>query len=382
MRFTKKAVAALLSGVALSLAAGQASAISVATTTETFPATGIITDVTGTIATAIGTSLNNGGGIDNLGRAIATGHIMTVGAGQAGVYHDYTTVKSWADLAIDLGWMHNADWVQVNVTTAGNYNIKSEVIGYRNAAAYTTTSTNATTGAVTTNNYAAIQPNGAIHPAFSIWSLSGNTFTTTGSTQNTLNSFNYTNAAGAAAVANYGAATASTATHYTGVASAYADAQYNSDMGFNQVASPTATNNSAFLLAGGVNDIVGYSNSGVSFVNGNGDAVGSGSAGASNGTTANGFLYTDLTTYLEAGSYLIAVGGSCVDLVNCGPTQALTKVVTQLDGTSVTTQSSGYTTGWHELTVTSVPVPGAVWLFGSAMAGLIGFGRRKQAVAA
>ena len=32
--------------------------------------------------------------------------------------------------------------------------------------------------------------------------------------------------------------------------------------------------------------------------------------------------------------------------------------------------------------VQAVPVPGAVWLFGSAMAGLIGFGRRKAAVAA
>lgn len=37
----------------------------------------------------------------------------------------------------------------------------------------------------------------------------------------------------------------------------------------------------------------------------------------------------------------------------------------------------------YALTVQAVPVPGAVWLFGSAMAGLIGFGgRRKAAVAA
>lgn len=31
--------------------------------------------------------------------------------------------------------------------------------------------------------------------------------------------------------------------------------------------------------------------------------------------------------------------------------------------------------------VSAVPVPGAVWLFGSALAGLVGFGRRKSAVA-
>ncbi|WP_235048851.1 hypothetical protein [Methylomonas sp. MK1] len=34
------------------------------------------------------------------------------------------------------------------------------------------------------------------------------------------------------------------------------------------------------------------------------------------------------------------------------------------------------------VTTSAVPVPGAVWLFGSAMAGLIGFGRRKQPLAA
>ncbi len=33
----------------------------------------------------------------------------------------------------------------------------------------------------------------------------------------------------------------------------------------------------------------------------------------------------------------------------------------------------------YKLNITAVPVPGAVWLFGSAMAGLISFGRRKAA---
>ncbi|MCQ8129578.1 hypothetical protein [Methylomonas rivi] len=39
------------------------------------------------------------------------------------------------------------------------------------------------------------------------------------------------------------------------------------------------------------------------------------------------------------------------------------------------------TTDGYSLTVSQVPVPGAVWLFGSAMAGLIGFGRRKAVAA-
>jgi hypothetical protein len=34
-------------------------------------------------------------------------------------------------------------------------------------------------------------------------------------------------------------------------------------------------------------------------------------------------------------------------------------------------------TGFSGLSVAAVPVPAAVWLFGSALAGLIGFGRRK-----
>ncbi|MDD2739737.1 MAG: hypothetical protein PHR94_12465 [Methylomonas lenta] len=34
------------------------------------------------------------------------------------------------------------------------------------------------------------------------------------------------------------------------------------------------------------------------------------------------------------------------------------------------------------LSVAAVPVPGAVWLFGSAVAGMIGFGRRKASIAA
>lgn len=40
------------------------------------------------------------------------------------------------------------------------------------------------------------------------------------------------------------------------------------------------------------------------------------------------------------------------------------------------------TTDGYSLTVSQVPVPGAVWLFGSAMAGMVGFGRRRKAVAA
>jgi hypothetical protein len=35
----------------------------------------------------------------------------------------------------------------------------------------------------------------------------------------------------------------------------------------------------------------------------------------------------------------------------------------------------------YQLEISSVPVPGAVWLFGSAIAGLVGFGKRKREIA-
>ncbi|AMK78097.1 MULTISPECIES: hypothetical protein [Methylomonas] len=347
MKHVKKAVAQILTGTALVLTASHAGAVSVTSTTETFNAAHTITNGAGT--NAIGTSLNNGGGIDGSGRAIATGHILTAGAGQAGVYHDYTTVKSWADMAIDLGWMHNADWVQINITDSGTYKIKSEVIGFRNAAGSANTS-----NATTTTTYSPMVLDKTIHPAFSIWSLAGSAFTGATSANNP-------------------------ATVQSPLAYGYTTGGNNNTMGFNQVAAPNGTNNSTFLATGGVNGFVGYSNSGFSgWYNGNGDLVGTGSAGSSSGTNADGFLYTDLTVNLGAGSYLIAIGGSCVDLVDCGPYQ--TKTVTTL-ATGATAVSKAYGTGWHELTVTAVPVPGAVWLFGSAMAGMIGFGRRKQALA-
>lgn len=348
-----KNIAMLLSGTALAAASTQAGAVSVTSAAETFNPAHTITNAAGT--NPIGTSLDNPGG-----------HIITAGASQSAVYHDYTTVKSWADLAIDLGWMHSTDWVQVNIADSGQYRIKDEIIGLRNVAGSADTAT---------YTYSPMVQDKSIHPAFSLWSLSGNTFASTGSTQNTQNSFVAPHpTTGVDTTYNYGSATAPTATHYTGAASYGSNppAQYNSNMGFNQVAAPTPTNNGRFLLSGGVNGIVGYSNSGVSFVNGDGDAVGSGSPGASSGTNADGFTWTDLVVNLAAGSYLMAVGGSCVDLVNCGPYQIRTTIAT---GATTTV----YGTGWHELTVSAVPVPAAVWLLASALGGMGVFGRRRKA---
>lgn len=321
----KKAILLAFGSVAFATSF-QAGAINVTSTPETFTGTNTITNGLGT--NQIGTSLDN-----------PNGHILTANLTQSAVYHDYTTVKSWADMSIDLGWMHSTDWVQLNITQAGEYRIKSEIIGIRNIAGSANTAT---------YTYSPMVVAGNIHPAFTLWSLAGNTFTSTGSSNN---------ATSVQSPLAYG----------------YSAGGNNNTMGFNQVAAPATGNNSQFLLAGGVNGIVGYSNSGFSgWYNGNGDYVGSGTAGASNGTNADGFLWTDLTVNLAVGSYLVTVGGSCVNLVDCGPYQTRTTIATGATTTS-------YGTGWHELTVTAVPVPAAVWLFGSALSGIGLFGRRRKA---
>lgn len=71
-----------------------------------------------------------------------------------------------------------------------------------------------------------------------------------------------------------------------------------------------------------------------------------------------GVSESQLFSNLGPGNYSIAVGGAVTGGSNLG--------------------IYGVTAG---LAVQPVPVPGAVWLFGSAIAGLIGFGRRKQPAA-
>jgi hypothetical protein len=127
-----------------------------------------------------------------------------------------------------------------------------------------------------------------------------------------------------------------------------------------------ATSVNGWLTAaneGGVTGFVGYANSGLTgWTNGFGDQIGTGSGGTV--TVSNG--YAELTTgVLGPGQYLLAMGSAAGQLTNTG---------------SITTlASSGTGTTTFNLSVTAVPVPGAVWLFGSALMGFIGMGRRKAA---
>ena len=88
-------------------------------------------------------------------------------------------------------------------------------------------------------------------------------------------------------------------------------------------------------------------------------------------THVNGFgvgVTETISDYLlAAGSYTILVGGASE---------------TQFDelGNLINDGGALYAVRAN-LSVQPVPVPGAVWLFGSAVAGLIGFGRRKQIAA-
>lgn len=100
---------------------------------------------------------------------------------------------------------------------------------------------------------------------------------------------------------------------------------------------------------------------------------------------------------LSAGVYAIFIGGEdATDYANLynlvqntnGGSIAGATVADFLKGTGTATEQQLYAglrlSRQANITFSAapVPVPGAVWLFGSAMAGLIGFGRRKAAMAA
>ncbi len=86
------------------------------------------------------------------------------------------------------------------------------------------------------------------------------------------------------------------------------------------------------------------------------DTVGLNYLGQASTTTAGGLASLTFSN-LASGDYTLLLGGN---------------------GTS----SDTFGNGFYKLTLTAVPVPGAVWLFGSALAGLVGFGRRKSKSAA
>ncbi|OAI19164.1 hypothetical protein ACQE3E_07225 [Methylomonas sp. MED-D] len=120
-------------------------------------------------------------------------------------------------------------------------------------------------------------------------------------------------------------------------------------------------------IISGHNGWVGYAQNGLTFTNSDGDLVANGGAWNTtspylNGGAASSVDGSTLDLYgLKAGYYLIGLGGVCPDNAAC---------MSQ----SPTTRNYVFTAS-----TAPVPIPGAVWLFGTAISGLIGFGRRKSA---
>ncbi|MDD5113197.1 MAG: hypothetical protein PHC94_04220 [Methylobacter sp.] len=102
---------------------------------------------------------------------------------------------------------------------------------------------------------------------------------------------------------------------------------------------------------------------------------------------------TSTTPFVRAGSYINNISNplGTVGLNYLGQASTSTAggvasyTFTNLTGGNYTlllggngTSSDIFGNGSYKLTLTSVPVPFAVWLFGSAMAGLIGFRRNRK----
>lgn len=137
---------------------------------------------------------------------------------------------------------------------------------------------------------------------------------------------------------------------------------------------------------------IGYANAGYSFTNGDGDKVQGLLAGTSNATNvgeySGGAALTNVNSAspyvsggsatlasgeailnlvgLKAGYYLIGWGGSCPDDNGNGQNCA-------------TAGGQAYNLTISNTGVSTVPVPAAVWLLGSALTGLGVIGRRKNA---
>jgi hypothetical protein len=148
----------------------------------------------------------------------------------------------------------------------------------------------------------------------------------------------------------------------------YSDPAFDSASGhtFSQVSSASKSGWLTNPAEGGVTGTLGYANSGpTGWLNGNGETVGAGSAGSSVVAGSSAEL---ILSGLSSGGYLLVVGS---DLA-CGT----------FAGNTLAACPTTFLSGSYNLTITpsvsAVPIPAAVWLFGSALAGLGVFGRRKS----
>ncbi|NOU13568.1 MAG: hypothetical protein HOO92_06300 [Methylococcaceae bacterium] len=143
---------------------------------------------------------------------------------------------------------------------------------------------------------------------------------------------------------------------------------------------PGTTDNYGFTIFQGVDSVTSYNHHGGWNANNNAQPGAPLAASVFGGSLAGTALNASQVVAYSVGS--IAAYGSL-------PPQNLNTIsFNATAGQIYTIALGGYRNGdWtttvdgYKLTVSQVPVPGAVWLFGSAMAGLIGFGRRNKRVA-
>jgi hypothetical protein len=238
--------------------------------------------------------------------------------------------KSWTDYgAANQGWVHTAGWATLQIGSAADiingltYNVKLTMTGAGNTSGKATTST-------------------LDNPAFSIW---------TGGTTPT--------------------DTAGSGFH-----------NYNQVRGPSGIGELNPVNDA--LTSGGVltgsNGWIGYANAGFVVANADGNTLNHGGVnnsnpwlanpGASswsysqlnqkNSSTALDFASLDLMG-LKSGYYLLSLGGSC--------------------GSPNPTTSCGTGQNYSfNVSPSAVPLPAAVWLFGTALMGFLGLQKRKMAV--
>ncbi|MGY6276102.1 hypothetical protein [Methylomonas sp. MgM2] len=235
--------------------------------------------------------------------------------------------KSWTDYGatVNLGWVHSTAWATLQIGSAADI---------LNGTTYDVTLT--MTGA---GNNGLADVNTLDNPAFSVWTGGTNPVTTGGGGFHEFNQLRGPSGPGEAKI----------------------------------------TNNA--LTTGGViagsDGWVGYANAGFVITNSDGDTVDHGGVNTSSpwltspGTSSWSYSqlnqndsssaldYASLTLMgLKSGYYLLALGGSCGGPnpeSNCGAGQNFT----------------------FSVATAPVPVPSAAWLFGGAIAGLIGTRKRK-----
>lgn len=302
-------------------------------------------------------------GYGDNGGAVNQNDPTPYGAGQARVAGSNPMGVSTVAESANLGWNHNMHWYTFQITKAGGY----------------TVAVNRTT------------PSTSYQPAFSLYSSGNAEWDALG----TSHSFNQVVGPNGSNLNSLGNATGNPSAWCVNGAPCYMQTGNGHDVtGFVGYANsgPGFTNNEGSQVTGALT--FGHSAKGAlknpalaynastnpytsvvtkgSYVNAHAGSIEAAYAGAGSSvntsnpflTNANGGGHVDLQLWLPAGWYVIGAGGSCADFT-CTPTAAASGAfnITVLDNANVSAP---------------VPVPAAIWLLGSALAGMGVIGRRKD----